>query len=156
MGLEFTFTATGLDDIEARMTRGTQAGLDAVAKATEAYFGNTTATWNHKPDFVTSGSGDTRTVKTDDPRYTWINDGTPPHIISPKGRALAFAPGGVPKSAPNMIGAGGGSKGGTVIIRKIVRHPGIKARKFDVAIARKVEAEDAVPLMAGAIVEALL
>jgi len=145
-----------ITDLPARLKRGVEVGHQDVAAQVITDFQRTSATWQHKPQFTIVGSaGNVLTAGTDDQVYSWVNDGTPAHEIMAHGKALTFMGGGSPKTAPGIIGSSSGSRGSGMVFRRRVHHPGVKARAFDVAIAKEVEAKDAEPLMTGAIVEAL-
>lgn len=123
-----------------KLARAVTNGLDAAQKGALADFEVTVLTWQHTVQFVTlAPNAGSRIVGTDDEIYGYVNDGTRAHIIAPKnGKALAFPGGGFrPKTRKGYIGSNKGSKGGAVIVRPIVHHPGTTARKFDVAIAEK-------------------
>lgn len=143
-------------NLPEQLERGQQRGLDDIARRTQEVFGMTTATWSHRPTFQSVSVGmDERLVYTVDQQYAWVNDGVKKHtIVAQSARALAFQVHFVPKTTPGIVGSGGGSRSGPVIFRKRARMS-IKARHFDTAVARQVTEQDAEPLMAGAIVEAL-
>lgn len=121
------------------LARAVANALDGAAKGALEDFRVTTATWQHQPDFaIDTPSEDRRVVGTDDEIYGYVSGGTKPHIIVAHGKALVFPGGGFrPKSRPRYIGSNKGSKGGAVIFRPVVHHPGTEARKFDEAIAEK-------------------
>ena len=121
-----------------KLARAIQNGLDGAAKGAVVDFKTTTATWDHQVDFETAEpDAARRVVGTDDEIYGYVNTGTRPHVIVAHRAALAFGVGGRPKSRPGYIGANTGSKGKGTVFRKMVNHPGTKARGFDKAIAAK-------------------
>lgn len=122
-----------------RQARAVASALDATAKGTLADFEMTTATWGHKPPFaVTAPDPAERIVGTDDERYGWINNGTKAHTIRPRRtKRLRFPSSFRPKTRPGTIRSGRGFRGGPIAWARSVRHPGIKARGFDTAIAKK-------------------
>lgn len=124
-----------------RLQRAIQNGLDASAKAALVDFKVTTQTWARKPDFeVTEPDPYTRVIGTDNEIYGYVNDGTKPHlIVARNAKVLAFGVPSSPKTAPRVIGSSAGSRGGTIVTRKAVRHPGTDAREFDETIAEKWE-----------------
>lgn len=126
-----------------KLARAVANALDGAAKGALEDFKVTTATWQHKVDFTIDSPGaDRRVVGTDDDIYGYVSGGTRPHIIVAHGKALAFPGGGFrPKSRPRYIGSNKGSKGGAVIFRPVVHHPGTTAREFDEAIAEKWQKE---------------
>lgn len=121
------------------LARAVANALDGAAKGALEDFKVTTQTWQHQPDFaIDTPSEDRRIVGTDDEIYGYVSGGTKPHIIVAHGKALAFPGGGFrPKTRPRYIGSNKGSKGGAVVFRPKVNHPGTTARKFDEAIAEK-------------------
>jgi len=126
-----------------KLARAATNALDGAAAGAKADFAVTTATWSHKVAFqVDKGRPDRRVVGTDDEIYGYVTGGTRPHIIVAHGKALAFPGGGFrPKSRVRTIGSNKGSKGGAVILRPRVNHPGTTAREFEDVIAEKWQAD---------------
>lgn len=122
-----------------KLARAVANALDGAAKGAQVDFKVTTATWQHQPAFdIDEPSADRRIVGTDDKIYEYVTKGTKPHVIVAHGKALAFPGGGFrPKTRPRYIGSNKGSKGGAVIFRPVVHHPGTEAREFDETIAEK-------------------
>lgn len=121
-----------------RLARAINNGLDGGAKGAKVDFGVTVQTWQNKPEFTISEAPGERIIGTDDEVYGYVNDGTRPHIIVAKSaKALAFGVPSSPKTAVRVIGSSAGSRGGTVVKRQSVKHPGTAAREFDEAIAEK-------------------
>jgi hypothetical protein len=120
-----------------RMQRAIENGLDASAKAAKVDFGVTTQTWQQQPEFSITETANGRAIGTDDEVYGYVNDGTRPHLIVAKGKALAFGVPSSPKTAPRVIGSSAGSRGNTPVRVKFVRHPGTDAREFAETIAKK-------------------
>lgn len=139
----------------AELRRATQQGLDQAAVEVQKRFEATTRTWQNQPDFAIEQDENSRTIGTDDEIYGYVSEGTRPHVIVAKaGGSLAFGPGSTPKTQPRVIGSGPGGRGGAVIFRPRVNHPGTEARDFESAIAE--EAEEFFPaLMQQAIDEVL-
>ena len=99
----------------------------------------TTRTWQHKPIFVIQWNKDhtSATVGTDNKIYGWVDEGTKPHIIKPKGNyPLRFNVPFKAKTRVMSINSFSGSKGTTPVAARIVHHPGTKARKFTPVITR--------------------
>ena len=114
-----------------------EKGMDEAAEAVKADFEKTTAGWEHSVSFTIQKQGTDRTVTTDDEIYGYVEHGTRPHVIVAKrARVLRFATGGRAKTSPNRITSGSGSKGGAVVFRPRVNHPGTKARLFTQQIAK--------------------
>jgi len=116
----------------------------------KADFAKTTATWEHKVEFQVivslTGPGPVVLVGTDDKVYRYVNEGTRPHLIwagyytgkSPA-RALVFRGTFRPKTRPRVLESGAGFKGGELMVRPYVQHPGNAAREFDVMIQERWE-----------------
>ena len=125
--------------------RAMEAAAKEAAKAMEADFDKTVATWDNKPDFEKIVSVDPNVeilVGTDDEIYGYVNDGTRPHPIFPvRAKALSFQWGGKgsykAKTKPRVIGSTPGGPSGPRVSRPYVQHPGTKARKFDETIEKK-------------------
>ena len=99
----------------------------------------TTRSWDHKPIFVIQWNKDRTgaTVGTDSDIFGWVEQGTKPHIIRPKGNyPLRFMTGFRPKTRVMSINSYPGSKGTTPVAARVVRRPGTKARKFTPVILR--------------------
>lgn len=127
----------------AKLARAVTNALDGAAAGALIDFKTTTQTWKHKVAFqIDKGRPDRRVVGTDDEIYGYVTEGTRPHIIVAHGKALAFFGGKFrPKTRVRTIGSNKGSKGGAVIFRKMVHHPGTDAREFEEAIAEKWQKE---------------
>lgn len=128
---------------EAALRRALNVTAETVIKDFQAV----TRTWKHKVQFLSNRSTTSGprgslflTVFARDPSgiFHFVNKGTRAHIIRPKnGKMLRFHVPFAPKSLPLSLGARSGNRGDTAVFRDVVRHPGIKARRFDVVIARK-------------------
>lgn len=109
----------------------------------------TTETWEHKPKFdyeisldsqgptlvagVSSG-GKAAEI------YRYVNEGTRPHVILPKGvHPLAFQIGYNAKTSPGLISSKAGGSYGEVVYARGVMHPGTEPRNFDEAIAKQMQ-----------------
>jgi len=80
---------TGIDT--RKLQRAIDNGLDAAARGALVDFHVTTQTWKHQPEFRIESSPGRRLIYTDDEIYGWVDAGTRPHIIRPKGnKPLAF------------------------------------------------------------------
>lgn len=124
----------------AAMARVIQNTLNTQALAIKVDFGVTVQTWESKPEFsIRSVSPYEREIGTDDTNYSRLNEGTPPHVITPRrGRVLVFRTPFRAKTVPNSISSGPGSKGtNTVFVTGPVNHPGTKPRQWDKAIKKK-------------------
>lgn len=121
-----------------------QAALDAEMKnqgqKVKALYEQVTSTWQHKPAFVVEVSRDGVRVGTNDEIFGYVNLGTKPHIIRPKGaKVLSFMAGGfVPKTMPRSLTASAGRPGQSQAFAHEVHHPGTKPRNIDATIGRKL------------------
>lgn len=126
----------------AKLTRALINAMNGVAKDIQVDFKVTTQTWKHTVDFpIQQPSAYRRIVATDDEIYGYVNDGTPQHRILPKGKMLRFNTPFRPKTLPNKIMSGPGSKGTNEVFSRGVNHPGTKPRAFDKAIKDKWDKE---------------
>ncbi len=76
--------------------------------------------------------------------YTYVDQGTKPHLIVPvHAKLLKFRTGYQPKTLPNpariVIHPSGGKATGPQVFAKVVHHPGSEAREFSKAIARDLQ-----------------
>lgn len=129
---------------EKAIRQAIRAALEQTAKDVASDFQKTTSTWKNKPKFVgtisTRSGGAEFLVGTDDEIYRYVNEGTKPHVIRPvRAKVLAFAGTYQAKTTPRVIGSGGGGPSGDIMFRRVVNHPGTKAREFDKVIAEKWE-----------------
>ena len=77
----------------AKMARALTNALNGVAKDIQIDLKVTTQTWRHRVEFpIASPSPYRRTISTADEIYGYVNDGTRPHIIRPKGWRCARVP----------------------------------------------------------------
>lgn len=111
------------------------------ARLVERDYESTVSTWKHKPKFdviVAESDGDYLvTAGTDDKIYTFTDLGTKPHIIRPRrSKFLRFLVGGSPKTKPNVIGSGAGSRGDWRTA-DFVLHPGTRKRDFSRNIQKR-------------------
>lgn len=120
-----------------RIVKAVKDAMDEAAQECLEDFERTTATWEHKPAFEAVAVSDGYVVGTDDEIYGYVDEGTRPHVIVAKGKALAFGVGGAPKTQPGVIGSSGGSKGSGRVYVKRVNHPGTKPRNFTEQIHKK-------------------
>lgn len=103
----------------------------------------TTRTWDHKVNFraeltINPNGGVSITVDTDDEIYTFVHNGTRPHVIRPKvGKRLAFQGTYTAKTAPGVIQSKSGGASGEFSYSAGVNHPGTKARNFTKVIFNK-------------------
>lgn len=124
-----------------KMARAIENALDGAALAAKADFGVTQQTWSDesKARFKVTRKPGMRAVGTSDTPYVWVSRGTKPHEIRAKNKkVLAFPRVFRAKTRVREIKSWKGYKNPKArYFRKSVRHPGIKAREFDAAIAEK-------------------
>lgn len=121
-----------------RMERAIDNDLDKVARGMKKDFEATTRTWTEAPVFkIVKGRG-SRTVRTTDQVYHWVNFGTRPHVIRVRvKKALAWRYPYRHKSVLTRIGSRAGYTGKQTRFAKEVQHPGIRPRRYDLKIAKK-------------------
>lgn len=111
------------------------------------------ANWKNKPTFQTRKyikgdsigmtvfpAGEAKEI------YTYVDQGTKPHLIVPvHAKLLRFRTGYSPKTLPNparlVLQPSGGKATGPQVFAKVVHHPGSEARNFSEAIARDLQPE---------------
>lgn len=148
-------TPKGFAEQMRRLPGAVKKGMRQAAEAVKTDFESSTATWEHNVAFTIQEDGDNLIVGTDDEIYGYVDKGTKPHVIVPKrGRMLRFTAGGRPKTQPGRITSGAGSKGGVVVIRPRVDHPGTAPRNFSAEIYKRWR-RGVQPFIRNAIEEAL-
>jgi len=122
----------------ARLERALDVALDGAAEGVKVDFDVTTQTWDARPDFAITEHAYGRKVATANRIYGYVEHGTPPHIIRPRGRGrLSFGTPYRAKTAPGVIGSTGGGSGGNRVLARVVRHPGTAPRNFAKTIRDK-------------------
>ena len=107
-----------------------------------------TRTWKHRPKFrvdfqfddrpVSAGGGAGYAVTTDDPIFHYVDQGTRPHTIrARRGGLHAFQSKFSPKTRRRVLGSRQGSRSGSLVRPKEVRHPGTQAREFTQEIQKR-------------------
>lgn len=108
--------------------------LNGTAKAIKVDFDVTTQAWDHRPTFkIASPSEFTREISTDSDIYRYVSKGT-------KVRYAVMTNPFVAKTVPGKILSRKG-RGGLLFVSKKRRMPGIKARQFEIVIAKKWQAQ---------------
>lgn len=125
------------------VTKQVEAAMEEAANVALRHFGQTVQTWDHKPSFERTREwvGDTMAVSvgTDDEIYTYVSQGTKPHIIRPKrAKRLSFQTGYRAKTRRRVLSSSAGGPYGERVTAGIVRHPGTEAREFGEEIAEKM------------------
>jgi hypothetical protein len=138
---DLRITTTGLDQLAARfknaddvigrelvtmVNRLTIAGSTESKRAVGVDTGTLRRSLTHEPATFAGGVARGR-WGTNVPYAKWHNDGTRPHVILPKGKALAWQGSGV--FGPVLRGFSG-KRGGGMIFAARVNHPGTKGRKY--------------------------
>ena len=120
--------------------------LNAVGRQATAIkkdYARTVKSWAKKPEFEVQQSlkgGPSVLVGTDDVVYLFVDEGTRPHIIAPKGPwPLRFQTGYKAKTSPGVLDSGSGGKFGPERRALVVHHPGTEARGFSAKIAAEHE-----------------
>ena len=121
----------------ADQLRAVWAGLDDARNEALKDFEKTTATWSHGVDFTAKKQADGYLIGTKDDVWTMLDKGTKAHTIVASKRALRFRGGYKAKTRPAWIGSGSGGATGSVVFRKIVHHPGTKARNWSTLIGKR-------------------
>lgn len=121
-----------------RFATAAKLGLKDAAEAAEKDFRSTSATWNHKPEYVIKEQKDGYLVGTEDDVWVMLNQGTRAHlIVARRAKRLRFGVGGAPKTRPGFVGSTGGSAGSGAVFAQTVHHPGTTARAWSKLIAAK-------------------
>lgn len=123
----------------AKLRRAIENALTGEAKAVKIDLDTTTQTWKHRPAFTIDRDEGRRVVATDDEVYGYVDEGTPPHIITAKSptKPLTFGVGGRPKTTPRVIGSRPSAKGSAIVRALVVHHPGTSAREFTDTVKEK-------------------
>lgn len=124
----------------AAIAKAVQSTLNGVAKAVKVDYNVTQRTWKNKAEFtIEKTDAETRVVSTDNVIYGYVEKGTKPHIIRPRGRRALTWIGTAyrAKTKPGVIGSSQGGNNNSIVYTKLVQHPGTAARNFTVAIQAK-------------------
>jgi len=124
-----------------KILRAVENSLDGASEGARIDFEATVDTWDSKPKFYIARSRLSRFIFTDNTIYSYVNDGTRPHIIQPKnpdGSLFFFGKGFRAKTRVMALRSNKGAKATKDPVKtQIVHHPGTEARKFDVAVEKK-------------------
>lgn len=133
----------------ARVVEELSGALDEMKSKLVDDFRLTVATWDTKVDFAGR-----KYIQADELRlavyptgegakiWTYVNEGTRPHLIRAKGRKpLRFRTGYVTKTQPEIAASGAGGASGPWRSKREVHHPGTTGRHFERPIADKNRAE---------------
>lgn len=98
--------------------------VDQGVNAAEEEVAAITANWSTPPAVRVQQGTYEATITVEDKRWTWLDQGTRPHVITPKQRRfLKFV-----------------AKSGETVFAKKVNHPGTKARNYTKRVQQKVNA----------------
>lgn len=111
--------------------------LDDAAKEAERLFLQPVTHWKDQPTFEIRTKPNERVITTRHRKYIWTNNGTRRHIIRAKRRALRFSPNSIAKTEPRNLRPYTGMVGAVKAYAKFVRHPGTKARRFNLEVKPK-------------------
>jgi len=145
MGFKFKAIVKGKIPTAKDFQVAIETAQSETARETVNRFKDTVKTWDDKPDFrfrKTSGPPRMRwEVFALHEVYYYVNEGTPPHPITPRfpGGTLAFPSFYGAKSRPGFMGSLPGGPSGPTVFAKFVEHPGIEARRFDLAVAAHMQ-----------------
>lgn len=112
-------------------------GLEDAALEATKDFEKTSATWSHQPSYSMKRRADGYEIGTGDDIWNMLNKGTRPHVIIAHGRRLRFRSGYTAKTRPGYIGSQSGGASGDTVYRKMVHHPGTKARNWSTLIGKR-------------------
>jgi hypothetical protein len=105
-----------------------------VAKDIKSEFNKTTSTWKHKPVFEirdeTTRNDFIIDISTFSDIYSWVDEGTEPHIIRPVNASVLAFQSSIAKTVPRVIASNAGGRFGATIFSREVHHPGTKPREF--------------------------
>jgi len=138
-------------DFQRIMRNALRKAAKDVKKDYEALVG----TWEHKPSFkmethLTPGLPSPSIEVYADPGgpnyeiWVYVNKGTRPHDIwagaytgKSKAKVLVFPSQFTPKTRPRSLSSGSGGRGGSLVKRPHVRHPGTQPREFDKQMSKR-------------------
>lgn len=115
--------------------------LDAGADLLLRRYQKTTRTWTTQVEFYIIKTAFTRSVRTKNSTFIYVDRGTPPHTIESKNPSigfLQFRKGYRAKTTPRLISSKKGGEYGKYVRKDIVQHPGIEAREFSETIQAEV------------------
>ena len=121
----------------ADQLRAVWGGLDDAKDEALKDFEKTDATWEHQAGFEAKKQADGYLIGTKDKIWNMLDKGTKAHTIVASKRALRFRGGYKAKTRPAWIDSGAGGATGSVVFRKIVHHPGTKARNWSTLIGKR-------------------
>lgn len=117
-----------------------EAALDELAEETKTLYEKTVRTWNEPPTFTIRTTKYGRSIGTRSKIYSFVDAGTKPHKIRPRGNyPLRFAAGGRPKTKPRVISSYAGAPGDSPRASYEVNHPGTEPRGFTGIIQERIQ-----------------
>lgn len=129
----------GFTDQMKALPDAVKKGMRQAADAVKADYELTVKGWENPAAFTTEEQSDgSIIIGTNGRIWHYVDEGTPPHVITPKrGKVLVFGVGGRPKTTPGRLTSGAGSKSSIVVIRPRVNHPGTEPRRFTELIMKR-------------------
>lgn len=114
---------------------------DLVAQEAIPLFQKTTDTWTHKPAFTSQQTARGWMVNVNPVfPYTWVDEGTKPHVIKAKNVPLLRFTGPYhAKTKVNVIASYKGGRGRVWVSKRLVHHPGTEARNFRDIIMKRMQ-----------------
>lgn len=132
----------GAKDFNANLSKRIDLAYERFFGVLENDLKRVVKTWKKKPTFTYKrqrrGASETFSTQVNDPRWKWLNDGTPPRRIVPvRAKRLRFMSGYEPATAPNRIISKQARSFGDTVYSLGVDHPGIKARNFNQRLSKR-------------------
>lgn len=129
-----------------KLVKAVEEAMEEAAEEGIELYQQCTSTWANQPTFEAAKVSDGYVIGTDDEIFEYVDQGTKPHIITPKrAKVLAFGAGGTPKTQPGVIGSRSGSRGSTKVFTQRVQHPGTQARDFTGLVKKRMD--DVLPVI---------
>lgn len=124
----------------AEYEHGMNAALDSVAEEATRLLEKTTTTWTTNVRFYTKRTKYGRGIYSRSQVWDWVDQGTKPHVIRPKGPwPLRFRVGGRPKTRPRYLTSYSGSPGNEWRASQGVQHPGTEPRNFSQRVKEETD-----------------
>jgi len=125
-----------------RFADAAKLGMRDAAEAAQKDIEATTKTWKHQPTIEIKERADGYAIEVHDDVWNMLDKGTKKHVIRARNRRfLRFAPGFRAKTRPGFIGSQSGEPGEGAVFRRVVNHPGTKARGWSKLIGAKYRAQ---------------
>lgn len=130
--------------VDVQVMQGMAKSAEQIERETKRLLNETTKTWTRRPQpiVLTETRGNELTVLAGMDSRIWnmLNVGTRPHIIVPRrARMLRFRSQYAAKTTPGALRSDPGGASGDLVFRRMVRHPGTRARRWDLQLQRRME-----------------